>query len=82
MGHDSKGTRKGGSNFAVPGRNSQGVGSVGAVIYQKELGGDRGYAQFPDEVPPTGGATDHGDDGETWGWLIAGVPSLEEAMDS
>ena len=67
MGHDSKSTRKDGSNGAGPGRNVHSGGAVSANIWKIELGGDRGDAQGTDGVPPSGGATDHGDDGETKG---------------
>ena len=65
--HDSKGARKDGRNGTGPGRDVQGDGIVGAIIWQQELGGDREDAQDPDGVPPSGGDTDHGDYGETWG---------------
>ena len=50
----------------VPGRNLQGGGTVGVTLWKRDLGGDQGYSQGPDGVPPSGGAIDHGDEGETW----------------
>ena len=38
------------------------------------MGGDRGDVQGSDGIPPSGGATDHGDDGETRGSRRLGVP--------
>ena len=35
------------------------------------MGADRGDDQGPDVIPSSGGATYHGDDGETWGWRRA-----------
>ena len=64
VGHNSKGTGKQGRNGAGLGRNVQGGGTVGAIIWQRELGSDWGDAQVPDGVPPLGGATYHGDNGE------------------
>ena len=75
MGHDSKVARKDGRNGAVPGINVQGGGTFGAIIWQREMGGDRGDAQGPDGVPTSGGVTDHGDDGETRGRWRVRVPS-------
>ena len=40
------------------------------------MGDDWGDAQGPDRVPPSGGATDHKDDGETL------YPEVEEATES
>ena len=67
MGDDIEGYRKDRSKGAVPGSNIQGGGAFGVTIWKRELGGDWGYDQGPDGVPPSGGATDRGDDGETWG---------------
>ena len=63
MGHDSEDAREDRINGAGPRRNLKGGGAVGSVIWQQELGGDWEYYQGPDSVPPSGGATDHGDDG-------------------
>ena len=73
-GNDSEGTGKDGINSAGPGINVQGGGAVGAIICQRDLGGDWGDAQGPDGVPSSGGATDHGDDGKTQGRRRVGVP--------
>ena len=43
---------KDGSNGVFPGRYVQGSGAVGAIIWQSKLGGDWGYSQGPDGVPP------------------------------
>ena len=67
VGHDSKGARKNGSNGAGPGRNLQGGGAVCDVIWKREMVGDYLYTQGPDGVPPSGGATDRGVGGKTWG---------------
>ena len=61
------------SNSAGPGRNLQVSGAVGVTLWKRELGGDRGDAQGSVSVPPSGGATDHGDDGGTWGRRRVGV---------
>ena len=74
MGHGSEGARKDRSNGEVPGSYLQGGGTVGANIWQWDLGGDQGYVQGPGRVPPLGGATDHGDDGKTQGSQRVGVP--------
>ena len=71
----SKGNEKYRSNSAVPGSNVQGNGSVGTIIWQQEMVGDRGDAQGSYGVPSSGGATDHGDDGETRGRRRVGVTS-------
>ena len=65
--HSSEGARKDGSNGAVPGSNVQGGGKVGAIIQQRELGGDWGDDQSPGGVPPLVRATDHMDDENMWG---------------
>ena len=75
VGHDSEGDRKDGSNGAGPGRNINVGGTVGAIIWQRYLGGDWGDAQGPNGVPPLVGATDHRDDGETRGRRRVGIPS-------
>ena len=49
--------------------------SVGVTLWKRYLGGNRGYSQVPDGVPPSGGATDRGDGGEMWGRRRVGVPS-------
>ena len=56
-----------------PGSNIQGGGADSVTLCNIEMGGDRRYAQGPDSVPPSGGATDHGYDGETWGRQRVGV---------
>ena len=38
------------------------------------MGGNQGDAQFPGGVPPTGGATNNGDDEETRGRRRVGLP--------
>ena len=73
VGHDIQGSRKDGINGAVPGRNVQGGDAVGATIWKRELGGYWGDAQGTDDVPPSGDAMDHGDDGETRGRRRVGV---------
>ena len=67
VGDDIKGYRKDRSNGAGPGRNLKVVGTVDVTLWKQEVGGDRGDAQGPDRIPPSGGALDHGDDGKTWG---------------
>ena len=71
---DSEGSRKDGSICTGPESDVQGVGGVGDIIWQRELGGDRVDAQGPDGIPPSGGATDHRDDGETRFMRRVGVP--------
>ena len=63
VGCDIDGSRKYGRNGEVPGRNVQGGGTVGVTLWKGELGGDRGNAHDPDIVPPSGGTTDHMDEG-------------------
>ena len=75
MGHDSEVTGEGGRNGAGPVSNVKGGGIVGAIILQQELGGDRGDAQVPDGFLSSGGATDHGYDGEMRGRRRVGLPS-------
>ena len=70
MGDDSEGSRNDGSNGTVPGKTVQGVDAVSVTLWKKKLGGDRGYAQGPYGIPPSGGGTYHRDDGETWGRQI------------
>ena len=65
--HYSKGYRKDDSNSLGPGINVQGSGAVGANIWNRELVGDRGDAQGPDGIPPSGSTMDHGYDVETRG---------------
>ena len=74
VGDDSEGYRKDGSNSEGPGSNVLGGGVVCVTIWKRYLGGDRGNAQGTDGVPPLSGATDNGDDGETWGRRRVGVP--------
>ena len=74
MGRDGKGTGKYGSNGGVPVRNVQDGVTVGAIIWHRKLVGDRVDAQGTDGVPSLGGATDHGDDRETWGRRRVVVP--------
>ena len=76
VGHDSDGSRKNGSNVALPGSNVQGNDTICVNLLNREMGDDWGDAQGPDRVPPSGGATDHGDDRETW------YPAVEEATES
>ena len=52
VGYDSAGSRKYGINGAVPGSNVKGGGAVVVTIRKRELGGDRGYAQGTDSIPP------------------------------
>ena len=75
VGHDSKGTGKNRRNGEVLGSNVQVGGSVGDIIWHRELGGDQRDAQDPDGVPSSSGATNHGDDGEARGRRRVGVPS-------
>ena len=63
VGHDRESYRKDGINGAGPGSNLQGVSSVGNTIWKREMGGDQVDSQGPDEVPPSGVATDYVDDG-------------------
>ena len=65
MGNGSKGAGKDRRNYACPGIDVQGGGAVGDIVWQKDLGDDGGYTEGPGGVPPLGGATDHGDDGNT-----------------
>ena len=74
VGHDSEGARKGGSNGVVPKSNVKGGGVVVAIIWHQDLGGDQVDAQGTDDVPPSGGTTDHGDNGEMRGRRRVGVP--------
>ena len=52
MGCDSEGPRKDGRNGTGLGRNVQGIGAVSVTLWKLELGGDRGYTQGPDSIPP------------------------------
>ena len=74
VGHDSEGARKDRINGAGPGRNVQGGGSVGDITWKRDLGGEQGDTHGNDGVPPSGGTTDNGDDGETRGRRRVGVP--------
>ena len=73
VGGGSKCYREDGSNGAGPGSDVQGSGPVIVTLWKKESGGEQGYAQGPDGVPPSGGATDHGDDSKMWVRLRVGV---------
>ena len=73
--HDSEGTGKDRSNNACPRRNVQGSVIVGAIIWQRELGGDQGDAEDPDGIPLSSGVTDHRNVGETRGRWRVGVLS-------
>ena len=75
MGHDREGARKERSNYAGPGSDVKGGGTVGAIIWQRDLGGDREDAQGTARVSPLGGTTDHRDDREMWGRRRVGVSS-------
>ena len=74
-GDDIEGSRKYKSNSVVPGINLQGVGAVSVTLWKRKLGGDRGDAQGPDGIPPSGDATYNGDDVEMWGRQILGISS-------
>ena len=74
-GDDSESSRKYRINSAVPGSNVHVSGTVGVSIWKRELGGGRGDAKGPDSISTSGGATDHGDDGETWVRRRVGVSS-------
>ena len=82
MGHDSKGARKYGNNSEGTGSYVQGGGAVGDIIWQRELGGDRGDAQGPDGVPTSGGATDHGMEAKRGAGVEWEYPSIEKVMES
>ena len=69
-----EGDRKYGRNGAGPGRNVQGGGAVGAIIWKQKMGGDQINDQSTDRVPPTGGTTDHGEDGKSRGRRRVEVP--------
>ena len=73
VGDDSEGYRKDRRNGALLGINVQGDGAFGVTLWKRELGGDWGDAQGPDGIPPSGGATYHGDDREMWGRQRVGV---------
>ena len=82
MGHGSKGAIKDRSNSASPGIDIQGGDTVSAIIWQRDLGGDQGDAQFPVRFHHwvarrmTGMTAKRGAGGE-WGYL-----SLVEAIES
>ena len=67
VGNGSKGAGKNDRNSADLGIDLQGSDTVGALLGQQDLGGDRGDYQSPGGVPPLGGAMDHGDEGQTRG---------------
>ena len=73
-GHGGEGDRKDGRNGAVPGSYVQRGGPVGAITWQQEIGGDRGDAQGPGGVPPSGGVMVHRDDVKTQSRRRVGVP--------
>ena len=73
VGYDREGTRKYRSNSAGPGINVKGGDSVGVALWKLDLGGDQEDVQGPDSISPSVGATDHGDDGKTWGRWRVGV---------
>ena len=75
VGGDSDGSREEGRTGTVPGSDVQCSGTVGVTLWKRDIGDDQGDAQGPDGVPPSGSATDHGDDGEMWGRLRVGVSS-------
>ena len=75
VGHDSEGSRDNVSSGAGLRINVQGFGAVVVTLWKKELGGNRVDAQVPDDVTPLVGATDQGDDGETWVWWRVVVSS-------
>ena len=75
VGHVSEGTRKDGSSDEGTGRNVQCGGTVGVIIWQRDLGGNRVDDQGPDGISPSGGTTNHGDDRETQGRWRVGVSS-------
>ena len=73
--NDSEDTGEDGRNGVGTRRNIQGGGAVGAIIWKKDMVGNRGDAQGPDADSSLGGTMDHGDDGEIWGMLRVGVPN-------
>ena len=73
VGDDREGSRKDGSNSAVPRRDVKGGVTVSVTLWKRELIGDRGYAQDLDRVPPLVSAADQGGDGGTWGRKRVGV---------
>ena len=75
VGHYSEGSRYNVSSGAGLEINVQGFGAVVVTLWKKELGGNRVDAQVPDDVTPLVGATDQGDDGETWVWWRVVVSS-------
>ena len=74
MGTGNEGDGKYGSKGAGSRSDVQVVGTVGYIIWQRELGGDSGNAQGPVGVPPPGGVTDHGVGREMCIRQIVGVP--------
>ena len=74
MGNGSEGAGKYGINGAGWGSNVKGGGAVGALVRQRELGGEWVNAQVPGGVPPLGGVTDHRDEGKTRGRRRLVVP--------
>ena len=74
VGHGSEGDRKDRRNVEGPGRDVQGSDTIGDIIWQGELGGDKEYAQGTDGVPPLVSATHHGDDSKVQGRQRVGVP--------
>ena len=76
VGYDSEGSRKYIINSAGPGINIQDVGGVSVTIWNRKLGGDWGDAQVPDVIPPSGGATDHRDDGKIIGRQRVGISRI------
>ena len=78
MGRVSKGDRKDGRKGTVPGSDIKFGGTVCAIIWQRDLGGEQGDAQVPDRVPLSGGVIDHGGNGKIRGRRIVGVPISRE----
>ena len=74
VGNGSRGAIKVGSNGAGPGSDVKGGGTVGDIVQQRHLGGDRGDSQYSGGVPPPGTVTEYGDGGEMRGRQRVGVP--------
>ena len=55
----SKGDRKDSRKGTGPEINVKGGGTVCAIIWQRDMGGEQGDAQVPDRVPLSGGVIDH-----------------------
>ena len=70
----AKVNRKYRSNGTVLGSDVKDGGAVSAIIWQQELGGNRGYFQVPGDVPPSGGTMYHRGDSKTRGRRRVGVP--------